>query len=78
MKLDNKTVLVSGANRGIGKAIVEALLKQNVKKIYAGAHATLKTCQNLAMRVSCLLYSTLPTVHNIKKVTANGKRCGGV
>lgn len=37
MKFDNKTVFVSGANRGIGKAIVEALLKHNVKKIYAGA-----------------------------------------
>jgi NAD(P)-dependent dehydrogenase (short-subunit alcohol dehydrogenase family) len=37
MKLDNKTVFVSGANRGIGKAIVDALLKQKVKKIYAGA-----------------------------------------
>ncbi len=37
MKLDNKTILVSGANRGIGKAIVDALLKQNVKKIYAAA-----------------------------------------
>ena len=36
MKLDNKTIFVSGANRGIGKAIVEALLKQNVAKIYAG------------------------------------------
>lgn len=37
MKLENKTVFVSGANRGIGKAIVEALLKQKVKKIYAAA-----------------------------------------
>ena len=37
MKLDNKTVFVSGANRGIGKAIVDALLKQKIKKIYAGA-----------------------------------------
>ncbi len=37
MKLDNKTVFVSGANRGIGKAIVEALLKQPVKKVYAAA-----------------------------------------
>lgn len=37
MKLDNQTIFVSGANRGIGKAIVEALLKQPVKKIYAAA-----------------------------------------
>jgi NAD(P)-dependent dehydrogenase (short-subunit alcohol dehydrogenase family) len=40
MKLDNKTVFVTGANRGIGKAIVEALLKQKVKKIYAAARKT--------------------------------------
>ena len=37
MKLDNKIIFVSGANRGIGKAIVEALLKHPVKKIYASA-----------------------------------------
>ena len=37
MKLDNKVVFVSGANRGIGKAIVEELLKTNVKKVYAAA-----------------------------------------
>lgn len=41
MKLDNKTIFVSGANRGIGKAIVEALLKQNVAKIYAGMRSVL-------------------------------------
>lgn len=40
MKLENKTVFVSGANRGIGKAIVEALLKQKVRKIYAAARKT--------------------------------------
>ena len=37
MFYDNKTVFVSGANRGIGKAIVEALLKNGVKKVYAAA-----------------------------------------
>lgn len=37
MNIENRTVFVSGANRGIGKAIVDELLKNGVKKIYAGA-----------------------------------------
>jgi NAD(P)-dependent dehydrogenase (short-subunit alcohol dehydrogenase family) len=37
MSYTNQTVLVSGANRGIGAATVRELLKTNVKKIYAGA-----------------------------------------
>lgn len=40
MNLNGKTVFVTGANRGIGKAIVEALLKHPVKKIYAAARKT--------------------------------------
>lgn len=37
MSLSNKTVLVSGANRGIGAALVRELLKAGVAKVYAGA-----------------------------------------
>lgn len=40
MDLKDKTVLVSGANRGIGLAIVKALLDRGIKKIYAGARNT--------------------------------------
>jgi NAD(P)-dependent dehydrogenase (short-subunit alcohol dehydrogenase family) len=40
MNLTNKTILVSGANRGIGRATVEALLAEGVKKIYATARNT--------------------------------------
>ena len=37
MKINGKTALVTGANRGIGFAIVNALLENGVKKIYAAA-----------------------------------------
>jgi NAD(P)-dependent dehydrogenase (short-subunit alcohol dehydrogenase family) len=37
MNLSGKTVLVTGANRGIGLAIVKTLLNRGVSKIYAGA-----------------------------------------
>jgi len=40
MKLDNKNIIVTGANRGIGAAIVRELLKHKVGKIYAAARKT--------------------------------------
>jgi NAD(P)-dependent dehydrogenase (short-subunit alcohol dehydrogenase family) len=37
MKLDNATVLVTGANRGIGLAFAKAALARGARKVYAGA-----------------------------------------
>jgi NAD(P)-dependent dehydrogenase (short-subunit alcohol dehydrogenase family) len=37
MKLQNATVLVTGANRGIGLAFIQALLNVQVQKVYATA-----------------------------------------
>lgn len=37
MNFENKIALVTGANRGIGKAIVQALLDKNCQKVYAAA-----------------------------------------
>lgn len=37
MKLDNATVLITGANRGIGLAFARAALARGARKIYAGA-----------------------------------------
>ena len=35
MKLENATILVTGANRGIGKALVETFLARRVVRVYA-------------------------------------------
>lgn len=37
LTIDGATALVTGANRGIGRALTEALLSRGVKKIYAAA-----------------------------------------
>ena len=36
MNIENKTVLITGANRGIGRALVEEALRRGVQKVYAG------------------------------------------
>jgi len=40
MDFTNKNILVTGANRGIGYALVFTLLEKGVRKIYAGARNT--------------------------------------
>jgi NAD(P)-dependent dehydrogenase (short-subunit alcohol dehydrogenase family) len=37
MKLNDRNILVTGANRGIGRALVDALLAAGAAKVYAGA-----------------------------------------
>ena len=42
MNISGKSVLVTGANRGIGRALVDEALKRGVKRVYAGVRKDTK------------------------------------
>jgi NAD(P)-dependent dehydrogenase (short-subunit alcohol dehydrogenase family) len=41
MKINDKTILITGANRGLGRALVEEALRRGAKRVYAGMRVTL-------------------------------------
>jgi NAD(P)-dependent dehydrogenase (short-subunit alcohol dehydrogenase family) len=42
MNITNKTVLITGANRGIGRALVEEALRRGAKRVYAATRRPLR------------------------------------
>src|SRR5215472_7906247 len=42
MNMENKTVLITGANRGIGRALLDEALRRGAKKVYAGTRSALQ------------------------------------
>jgi NAD(P)-dependent dehydrogenase (short-subunit alcohol dehydrogenase family) len=42
MNIENKAILITGANRGIGRALVDEALRRGAQRVYAGTRNTLQ------------------------------------
>lgn len=54
MMINNANILVTGANRGIGKALVESLISQGAAKVYAGVRDVSTVAELTSDRVIAL------------------------
>jgi NAD(P)-dependent dehydrogenase (short-subunit alcohol dehydrogenase family) len=43
MNIENKTILITGASRGIGRALVNEALRRGAKRVYAGTRGALQS-----------------------------------
>jgi NAD(P)-dependent dehydrogenase (short-subunit alcohol dehydrogenase family) len=43
MNIENKTILIAGANRGIGRALVQEALRRGAKRVFAGTRQPPRT-----------------------------------
>src|SRR4029453_4857560 len=46
MHITNKTILITGANRGIGRALLDEALARGAKRVYAGTRGALRHPDN--------------------------------
>src|SRR5689334_17559140 len=65
MDIRNKTILITGANRGIGQALVHEALRRGAKKVYAGTRGRL---QHVDARVTPITLDVTDASHIMRAV----------
>ncbi len=76
-RIDGSVALVTGANRGIGRALTEALLERGAKKVYATARE-LAALQELTQRHPARLVALQLDVTNADQVAEVARRAADV
>ncbi len=68
MNIENKTVLITGANRGIGRALVEEALKRGAKKVYAATRVAFQHTDQRVTPVTLDVTSAADIQRSLKKI----------
>ncbi len=69
MNIENKTILITGANRGIGRALVDEALRRHAKRVYAGTRGdALQTADDRVMPVTLDVTSAEQIQRAVEKV----------
>jgi NAD(P)-dependent dehydrogenase (short-subunit alcohol dehydrogenase family) len=70
MNIENKTILITGANRGIGRALVAEALRRGAKKVYAGTRGTLQVTDERVTPVTLDVTNTSQIQQAVLKIGA--------
>lgn len=68
MNITNKTILITGANRGIGRALVNDALGRGVKRVYAGTRSALPHTDNRVVPLTLDVTSASQIREAVEKV----------
>jgi len=77
MKTNGSVVLVTGANRGLGRALVEAAIARGAKRVYAAARDP-KTLDDLARASRDRIVPVQLDITNAESLAAAAKQAGDV
>ena len=70
MNITGKTILITGTNRGLGKALVEEALKRGAKQVYAGARVALDYADKRVTPLSLDITNAAQIQEAVEKVEA--------
>lgn len=68
MRIANKTILITGANRGIGRALVDEALRRGAKRVYAGTRGELEIADERVIPVTLDVTNTAQIQGVVEKV----------